>query len=271
MRVARRDVTTSRLKAELLAIREFVSEGRPDLAAVLPYMTDKPAGLRTRPLTPSGGLVDLVGMVTAAFAGISLGALLGGRVDNVVTVLVAIVAASLAWLGLTLLVRRVYRSAGILGKGATARSETFRANVGIVLHDGRGQVMVFERNGRPGSWQFPQGGIEPGEGRRHALWRELREETGLTEADVSLERELGRWLTYELPDGLRSAKTGLGQTQWWFLGRVTGDGRIPACPDGELVRAEWVSWDRAIDAVVDFKRPVYAVLARELAPMKEDK
>jgi putative (di)nucleoside polyphosphate hydrolase len=285
MRVARRDVTTSRLKSELLEIREFVATGRPDLVAVLPYMAEKPAGLRTRPLYPSGGLVDLVAMVTAAFAGIAVGTLVGGRVDNVVTLMAAVAAATLAWLGMAMVVRRVYRSAGILRASADApsvrpepgprapdpvrlppRFETFRANVGIVVHDGRNRVLVFERSGRPGSWQFPQGGIEPGEDRREAAWRELREETGLTEANVRFDRDLGRWLSYEIPNALRSEKTGMGQTQWWFLARLTGDGRIPPIPNGEFARCEWVSWDAAVDRVVDFKRPVYAELARAFAP-----
>lgn len=287
MRVARRDVATSRLKAELLEMRDFVAAGRPELAAVLPYMAERPAGLRTRPLYPSGGLVDLVAMVTAAFAGLALGTLLGGRVDNFVTIIAAVAAAILAWLGMALLVRQVYRSAGVLRKSGspppaepesgprapvpgrlTPLSETFRASVGIVVHDGRDRVLVLERSGRPGSWQFPQGGIEPGEDRRDAAWRELGEETGFTEANLRFERELGRWLTYEIPDGLRAAKTGLGQTQWWFLASLTGDGRPPPLPTGEFCRTEWVSWAEAIDRIVEFKRPVYVELARAFAPSR---
>ncbi len=286
VRMAHRNVATSRLKAELLQIREFVAQGRPDLVAVLPYMAEKPAGMRTRPLYPSGGLVDLVAMVTAAFAGLALGTLVGGRVDNAVTIGVAISVAILAWLGTVMMVRRVYSAAGILKRtdsppairpgGAPPASdtvwtrprfETFRANVGIVVHDGRDRVLVLERREQPGSWQFPQGGIEPGEEYREAALRELREETGLTQAHVSLERELGRWLTYEIPEGLRSEKTGLGQAQWWFLAGLTGGERTPPLPpEGEFVRSEWVSWDEAVDRIVDFKRPIYAELARAFGP-----
>jgi 8-oxo-dGTP pyrophosphatase MutT (NUDIX family) len=83
---------------------------------------------------------------------------------------------------------------------------------------------------------------------------------------VRLERALGRWLIYEVPDGLRSAKTGLGQTQWWFLASLTGDWWLPPLPTGEFARTEWVSWAGAVDRIVDFKRPVYAELARAFAP-----
>ncbi len=241
--------------------------------------------MRARPLYPSGGLVDLTAMVTAAFAGLALGTLVGGRVDNAFTVGVAIAAAILAWLGMVLVVRRVYGTAGILERAQTPRStaggaglpatdtvrtppsfDTFRANVGIVVHDGPDRVLVLERSDHPGSWQFPQGGIEPGEEYREAALRELHEETGLTQANVSLERELGRWLTYEIPRALRSEKTGLGQAQWWFLARLTDETPIAPPAQGEFSRGEWVSWREAVERIVEFKRPVYAELARAFGP-----
>jgi len=267
VRLARRDVATSRLKADLLKIRQFVAAGRPDLIEALPHMREKPAGLRRRPLYPSGGLVDLVGIVTAAFVGIAVGTSVGGRVADVVTLLLATGATILAWVGIVLLVRRIYRSAKILdGPGASPRNETFRANVGVVVRDERGQVLVFERSSQPGSWQFPQGGIEPREDRRDAALRELCEETGLTELDVRIEGELGRWLAYEIPVELRTRKTGLGQVQWWFVARLTDDRALPSLPAGEFISREWISWDEAIERAASFKRPVYAELARAFAP-----
>jgi putative (di)nucleoside polyphosphate hydrolase len=271
MRMAKRNVATSGLKADLLRIREFAAAGRPELAATLPHMEEKPAGFRKRPLYPSGGLVDLTAMVTAAFAGLAIATLVSGWVDNPVAIIVAIAAVTVTWLATVMVVRRLYRSAGILKERADSRSssnkrsETFRANVGIVVHDGHNRVLVFERSGQPGSWQFPQGGIEPGEDYQQAAWRELREETGLTQSDLSLERELGRWLIYEIPAALRSEKTGLGQAQRWFLARITDETRTPPLPEGEFTRSEWVSWAEAVDRVVDFKRPVYAELAHAFA------
>ena len=54
----------------------------------------------------------------------------------------------------------------------------FRANVGIVLMRGSGEVFLGGRVGGRG-WQFPQGGVNRGERVEEALFRELKEEIGL--------------------------------------------------------------------------------------------
>ncbi len=56
----------------------------------------------------------------------------------------------------------------------------YRPNVGIVICDKQGQVLWARRYGQH-SWQFPQGGINPGETAEQAMYRELFEEVGLSE------------------------------------------------------------------------------------------
>ncbi len=62
----------------------------------------------------------------------------------------------------------------------------FRAGVGAVILDRRGRVLVFERTGMPGAWQFAQGGIERGETPRAAVLREIGEETGIPRRALAL-------------------------------------------------------------------------------------
>ncbi|WP_442806168.1 NUDIX hydrolase [Streptomyces sp. XC 2026] len=59
-------------------------------------------------------------------------------------------------------------------------------SAGIVVQDGR--VLMIRRRVKEGelSWQFPAGGIEPGETPEEAAVRETAEETGLTVKAIRL-------------------------------------------------------------------------------------
>src|SRR3954463_4554425 len=77
-------------------------------------------------------------------------------------------------------------------------SDGYRANVGIVLMHGEGEVFLGRRTGGRG-WQFPQGGVRRGEELEDALYRELHEEIGLVRADVELVGQTDEWIRYRLP------------------------------------------------------------------------
>jgi len=66
-------------------------------------------------------------------------------------------------------------------------AEGFRPNVGIILANPAGRVLWAKRIGMD-AWQFPQGGVNPGETPELALYRELREEIGLDAEPVDLAR-----------------------------------------------------------------------------------
>ena len=74
-------------------------------------------------------------------------------------------------------------------------SDGFRANVGIVLMRGAGDVFLGRQVGGRG-WQFPQGGVLTGERLEQAVYRELYEEIGLSPSDVELIGQTSRWLRY---------------------------------------------------------------------------
>jgi putative (di)nucleoside polyphosphate hydrolase len=148
----------------------------------------------------------------------------------------------------------------------------YRANVGIILTDGDGRVLIAGRRGR-GGWQFPQGGIRPDETTEAAMYRELREEVGLDRADVALVGATHGWLRYRLPSRyIRRERRPLciGQKQQWFLLQLVADPgrlRFDLSDEPEFDRCRWVDYWRPVKEVIYFKRQVYVRALMELGPL----
>lgn len=120
-------------------------------------------------------------------------------------------------------------------------SNYFRANVAaLIVRDG--QVLGFQRIDHPESWQCPQGGIDVGETPDVAIWRELQEETGLTSMQVELVGECPYWAsyTYDHPSPFADC---IGQTQRWFLFRLTGSTDQIILDQTEFSAWQWFTFD----------------------------
>ena len=148
-------------------------------------------------------------------------------------------------------------------------AEGFRANVGIILANGDGKLLLAGRVGSKG-WQFPQGGMRVGEEPEAAMYRELHEEVGLGPEDVELLGATSGWLRYRLPDRYvrrNSMPLCIGQKQRWFMLRLLSPvenvrfdlGEVP-----EFDRVRWVDFWRPVNEVIYFKRRVYAQALQEL-------
>lgn len=150
--------------------------------------------------------------------------------------------------------------------------EGYRANVGIILSDFQGRVFWCKRVGQ-NAWQFPQGGIQPNESPEQALFRELREETGLSPDHVEVIGCTKKWLRYKLPRYLirrNCTPCCIGQKQMWFMLRLVGGEH---CVDLAWSRKpefdgwRWVEYWQPMQEVVFFKRRVYELALHELAPL----
>ena len=147
----------------------------------------------------------------------------------------------------------------------------YRPNVGIVLMHGDGRLFWARRVNRDG-WQFPQGGMNTDETPREAMFRELREETGLLPEHVEVLGSTPGWLRYRLPR--RCVRRGnrpvcIGQKQVWFLLRLTGqeaDVRLDLTDKPEFDSWRWVDFWYPAEHVVSFKREVYVRALQHLAP-----
>ena len=149
--------------------------------------------------------------------------------------------------------------------------EGYRANVGIILVNDKGRLLLGGRAGRKG-WQFPQGGIVAGEDAEAAMFRELREEVGLRPEDVELLAVTRDWLRYRLPKRFvrrNSLPLCIGQKQRWFMLRLTAPAerlRFDCGDVPEFDRVRWVDFWRPVNEVIYFKRRVYARALYELGP-----
>ncbi|KAK4385462.1 Nudix hydrolase 26, chloroplastic [Sesamum angolense] len=181
--------------------------------------------------------------------------------------------------------------------------EGYRRNVGICLINPSKKIFAASRLDIPDAWQMPQGGIDESEDPRNAAIRELREETGVTSADIVA--EVPYWLTYDFPPDVREKLKAMG-SDWKgqaqnghdqiihvpfifsrhlfvalnagarFLLKFTGkDEEVNLLGDGtekaEFGQWSWMSPQEIVDHAVDFKKPVYQeVLKKGRDPIDVD-
>lgn len=134
----------------------------------------------------------------------------------------------------------------------------YRANVAAILRNSKGEILVCERLGMPGAWQFPQGGVDPGETHEEALGRELMEEIGLVPDDYTVVEQRGPY-HYLFGEG-RTKKGYHGKEQHYFLADFIGpDSRINvATSHPEFQAYRWIRpGDFQMTWLPDMKREVY--------------
>jgi putative (di)nucleoside polyphosphate hydrolase len=149
----------------------------------------------------------------------------------------------------------------------------YRPNVGVVLARSDGKVWLGRRANTPGpyNWQFPQGGVDPGETPLQAATRELCEETGVR--SVRLLGQTADWIAYRFPPehaGAKIAKGWIGQKQLWFAFRFLGDESeidLNAHPEIEFDSWRWAEFAEAPNLVVPFKQEVYRQVLAALRPL----
>ena len=146
----------------------------------------------------------------------------------------------------------------------------YRANVGIIVANDKGQVLWARRIGQD-AWQFPQGGIDANESVEEALYRELKEETGLNPDQVEIAGTTRGWLRYKLPKRMlrQNSSSFVGQKQRWYLLKMLAEDDAVSFEHSntpEFDHWRWVSYWYPLGQVVSFKQEVYRKAMKELAP-----
>ncbi len=138
----------------------------------------------------------------------------------------------------------------------------YRINAGAILHRENGRILMGERSDTRGAWQFPQGGVEAGESREQAMWRELSEELGLRRPRRLCDLvAVGPEVRYDFPDDVDwpLARRYAGQQQTLFLLEYHGtdaDIDIHAHKEREFCQFRWVDFREAHDLLRPKKRIV---------------
>lgn len=145
-------------------------------------------------------------------------------------------------------------------------NKPYRPNVGIVVFNNDGNVLVGERIHYPEVFQFPQGGMDDGETPEQAAKRELYEEVGLNLDNNSPVGEINEWLYYDFPEDIPDhLKKWAGQKQKWFF--FHWDGSVAQLDlqvhEQEFRRVKWDNLDKIAESIVEFKRPVYSRIREE--------
>lgn len=155
--------------------------------------------------------------------------------------------------------------------------EGFRANVGIILSNNKGQVFWARRVGSDKAWQFPQGGIKQDESVEEAMYRELYEEVGLLPEHVDIIASTDDWLKYWLPEQFirhNSFPLCIGQKQIWYYLRMKADDgevKLDSSSTPEFDEWKWVDFWYPMNQVVEFKRNVYTEALNYFAPLMNAK
>jgi len=146
----------------------------------------------------------------------------------------------------------------------------YRPNVGIIILNWKNDVFWGKRV-KEHSWQFPQGGIKPGETPEEAMYRELLEEVGLSREHVKIIGRTRDWLRYNVPfNWVRKEWRSCykGQKQIWYLLRLVGrdcDVKLRAHSHPEFDAWCWQNYWVPLESVIEFKRDVYQQALNELS------
>ncbi len=134
----------------------------------------------------------------------------------------------------------------------------FRPCVVAVIQNDQGQVLAGERTDQAGSWQLPQGGIDPGESPLIAVMRELHEEIG--SSALLVVGSHGEWIRYQFPPEFANGRMAnwAGQEQQWFLLKFKpGESAHLELSEGEFQALKWLEPKELLEGIVYWKKEAY--------------
>lgn len=150
----------------------------------------------------------------------------------------------------------------------------YRSNVAALILNANEELLICERANVPGSWQFPQGGVDPGESLKEALFREVNEEVGLKSKHYDVVEQRGGY-RYLYPPEIQQKKIRKngyhGQEQSYFLCKLKP--LAPAVDIDQKPREfrdfRWIQpQEFKIEWLPEFKKEVYRAVMNDFFQIK---
>lgn len=142
----------------------------------------------------------------------------------------------------------------------------FRIGAGSIIYNEQGEIVLFARSDNQAIWQLQQGGMDEGEAILTTLWRELKEETGLTAEDFTSVTEYPDWLSYTYPETMRPHlrdQNCRGQIHRWYFIKLKAGVTIDLekATNKEFGAYKWSTFAGLLSFEDMLKREVYEKLA----------
>lgn len=140
-----------------------------------------------------------------------------------------------------------------------------------MIINGDKKIFVGKRiDNKSDAWQMPQGGIDDGEDEELAMFRELKEETGIGRKNIKILSKSSGYFYYHLPYNLQKKFWGgkyIGQKQKWYLLNFSGDDSEidVATEEPEFSAWQWIEKKDLPKLIVRFKRKMYEELITEFS------
>lgn len=147
----------------------------------------------------------------------------------------------------------------------------YRKGIGVMLINNEKKIFAGLRSDIKNVWQMPQGGVKHNESHDDAMWRELKEETGLLDSDVKILSYSKDTFYYDLPENLANKLWGgmyAGQCQRWFLLKfISNESHIDIFKDrsSEFCDWSWLTVDQLVKNVIYFKTELYKKIVNEFS------
>ena len=121
------------------------------------------------------------------------------------------------------------------------RKKPYRQAINCIIVNDKNQFLVIQLQGyNSQQWKFVGGGIESNESSIQAAYREIKEETNISNNNLKLLGKSKYIQQYDFPEELKISKKYQGQKKIQYVFRFVGDNDSIIIQEAELKDYKWI-------------------------------